>query len=177
MTSRSGLRLLIASALLLAGCALERSGLAPADGATPPFDAEIGRDGQVIDGQVIDDDAGRDSGVDGCTPGPELCNGVDDDCNGLIDDTLPGCEPPDAGPPPVDSGMPFEDASTPPPDAGFADAGARECVGENCYPLSGRAGPIGRCNCRAAGSGGSPWPATAVSCGLLGLLTLRRRDG
>ncbi|MEQ9074186.1 MAG: C-type lectin domain-containing protein [Sandaracinaceae bacterium] len=81
MTSRSGLRLLIASALLLAGCALERSGLAPADGATPPFDAEIGRDGQVIDGQVIDDDAGRDSGVDGCTPGPELCNGVDDDCD------------------------------------------------------------------------------------------------
>ena len=118
-------------------------------------------------------------GVPGrCVPGeptPELCNGVDDDCNGLIDDTLPGCEPPDAGPPPVDSGMPFEDASTPPPDAGFADAGARECVGENCYPLSGRAGPIGRCNCRAAGSGGSPWPATAVFCALLGLLTLRRR--
>ena len=81
MTSRSGLRLLISGALLLAGCALERSGLAPADGATPPFDAEIGRDGQVIDGQVIDDDAGRDSGVDGCTPGPELCNGVDDDCD------------------------------------------------------------------------------------------------
>ena len=120
-------------------------------------------------------------GVPGrCVPGeptPELCNGVDDDCNGLIDDTLPGCEPPDAGPPPVDSGMPFEDASTPPPDAGFADAGARECVGENCYPLSGRAGPIGRCNCRAAGSGGSPWPATAALCGLLGLLTLRRRSG
>ena len=116
-------------------------------------------------------------GVPGvCVPGsptPEWCNGADDDCNGLVDDTLIDCVPPDAGPP--DAGPP--DAG--PPDAGtpiLNDAGAR-CVGPNCDPwvLEGRAGPIGRCHCRAAGAGDMPALPAALAIALGAAIVIRRR--
>jgi MYXO-CTERM domain-containing protein len=115
-------------------------------------------------------------GVPGvCVPGsptPEWCNGADDDCNGLVDDTLIDCVPPDAGPP--DAGT---DAG--PPDGGspmLNDAGAR-CVGPSCDPwvLEGRAGPIGRCHCRAAGAGDMPALPAALALALGAAIVIRRR--
>ncbi|MCB9592557.1 MAG: hypothetical protein H6719_07485 [Sandaracinaceae bacterium] len=119
-------------------------------------------------------------GVPGeCIPGRptrEVCNGIDDDCNGRIDDTLVDCVPPDAGLPDAglpDAGLPdagFEDASTPWFDAGSA------CTGRNCdpYRITGRAGPIGKCSCHAAGRGGPPPFTAAFVVALLGLGATRR---
>jgi len=50
------------------GCSVDRGGLQRVDGAT----RDAGSDGHAA--------------VDGCTPGPETCNGVDDDCDGEADE-------------------------------------------------------------------------------------------
>lgn len=98
-----------------------------------------------------------------CVPGEpsfEVCNGLDDDCDGVVDDGLPGCVfdagVPDAGPPPIDGGTTAEDAGDP-------------------FRLSGRAGPIGRCTCRAVGGASDGGPALGLGLLLMLGLALRRR--
>ena len=73
-------------ALLVPGCVLDRSGTGPADGGGQGPDAAAMDAGRGDAGAM--DDAGFDGGfdaglvdVDACVPGPELCNGVDDDCD------------------------------------------------------------------------------------------------
>jgi hypothetical protein len=86
--------------------------------------------------------------VPACVPGApseEACNGLDDDCDGVVDEG--GCDagvevPPEAGVP---------DASA--TDANAPDGGG--CRDYRCDPdlrLSGRAGPLGGCGCRAGGA-------------------------
>ena len=56
-----------------------RRGVAQPDAApSPPVPPPVGPDG-------------------GCSPSPEVCNGVDDDCNGQIDDGLPSIPCPGGG--------------------------------------------------------------------------------
>lgn len=51
------------------------------------YEEWTGRPGR-IDGAMPDADGGMDSGVDGCAPTGETCNGMDDDCDEAIDEVF-----------------------------------------------------------------------------------------
>ncbi len=102
-----------------------------------------------------------------CVPGEpsvETCNGLDDDCDGLVDEGAcdAGVEPTDAADVPV----------VPPTDVPVVDGGA--CHDYRCDPslqLSGRAGPLGGCGCRAGGAS----RAGGVALVALAIMATRRR--
>jgi hypothetical protein len=83
MTRRGGFGALFLSLLLIEACTVDRSGSALRDGS---LQAPDGRVPPPPDARVDPPDArmGQDARVDppdACVPGPELCNGVDDDCD------------------------------------------------------------------------------------------------
>lgn len=74
----------IAALVLLGGCSfIDDFGSFT---TSPDLDAGIDGGDQV--------DAGP--GVDGCAPGPELCNSMDDDCDGVVDEEVTDCSFPNA---------------------------------------------------------------------------------
>jgi len=112
-----------------------------------------------------------------CVPGApamEVCNGRDDDCDGMVDEGVcdAGVEaPPEAS---VADGAVSDGGSS---DGGALDSGV--CLDHRCNPdlwLSGRAGPLGGCDCRAGGPVSGRGGA-GLALAALALALLRRRRG